>query len=99
MYCRKCGKKLEDGEIFCGQCGERINQAHGQKNGKGALVISIIAIVLAQKERSLGRTDNGYVKAGLVCGIIGAILSGLVFVYYIIVLIAGSTASVMSYRF
>lgn len=63
------------------------------------LVAGIIAIVLAQKERSLGRADNGYVKAGLVCGIIGAILSGLVFVYYIIVLIVGSTASVMSYRF
>lgn len=47
MYCQKCGKKLEDGEIFCGQCGERIDQNHGEKKGKGALVISIIAIVLA----------------------------------------------------
>ena len=63
------------------------------------LVTGIIAIVLAQKERNLGRAENGYVKAGLICGIIGSILSGLVFVYYIILLIAGSAASVMSYRF
>ncbi|MBO5487307.1 MAG: DUF4190 domain-containing protein [Eubacterium sp.] len=63
------------------------------------LVTGIIAIVLAQKERNEGRADNGYVKAGLICGIIGAILSGLVLVYYIILLIAGSAASVMSYRF
>lgn len=47
MYCEKCGKKLIDGEIFCGQCGERIDQKQGEKKGKGALVISIIAIVLA----------------------------------------------------
>lgn len=60
------------------------------------LIAGIIAIVLAQKERNSGRADNGYVKAGLICGIIGAILSALVLIYYIVVLIIGGTASILS---
>lgn len=60
------------------------------------LISGIVAIILAQKERNSGRADNGYVKAGLVCGIIGAILSGLILIYYIIVMIIGGTASIMS---
>lgn len=60
------------------------------------LIAGIIAIVLAQKERNSGRAENGYVKAGLICGIIGAILSALVLIYYIVVLIIGGTASILS---
>lgn len=57
------------------------------------LIAGIVAIILAQKERNSGRADNGYVKTGLVCGIIGAILGGLVLIYYIVVLIIGGTMS------
>ena len=60
------------------------------------LIAGIVAIILAQKEKSSGRGDNGYVKAGLVCGIIGAIHSALVLIYYIIIAIVGGTASLMS---
>lgn len=28
MYCRKCGKKLEENEKFCSACGEPVNRTH-----------------------------------------------------------------------
>ena len=45
MFCKKCGKKLEKDEIFCGQCGQRIVPQE-EKKGKTGLVVSIVAIAL-----------------------------------------------------
>lgn len=57
------------------------------------MIAGVIAIVLAQKERNSGRGDNGYVKAGFICGIIGAILSVLMLIYYIVVMLIGGVVS------
>lgn len=65
------------------------------------VICGVIAIVLAQKEKNEGRGESGFVKAGLICGIIGAILSGLALLYYIVIMIIGGTASIYNdiYRF
>lgn len=28
MICKDCGAKIDDGDVFCGQCGESIADAH-----------------------------------------------------------------------
>lgn len=32
MFCKKCGAKLSDGDLFCGQCGEPVNTNAGLDN-------------------------------------------------------------------
>lgn len=46
MFCKNCGKKLEEGAKFCGACGtkqEEINNSH-RKMGKKTIPIVLIAI-------------------------------------------------------
>ena len=54
------------------------------------LVLGIVAIAMYSKSK---RMNNGFItgmaKAGMVCGIIGSILSGLMLVYFIIAIAAG----------
>jgi hypothetical protein len=46
MYCSKCGKQLNEGIVFCGQCGQRVGEPVKAKANKGK-GISVAAIVLA----------------------------------------------------
>ena len=54
------------------------------------LVLGIVALAMYSKSK---RMNNGFItgmaKAGMVCGIIGSILSGLMLVYFIIAIAAG----------
>lgn len=49
-----------------------------------AVVLGIVAIVLSRREEQSGH-QNGFVKAGFVCGLIGAILGGIYLIYVIAV--------------
>ena len=36
MFCPKCGKETEDGELFCGNCGAKMETEPAPKAGKSA---------------------------------------------------------------
>ena len=44
MFCSKCGSEIEEGELFCGNCGEPV--ANAKKSGKKSLKRPIIIIIL-----------------------------------------------------
>lgn len=50
MFCKKCGKKVSDGEKYCSSCGTAVNDSnqdeHNHKNSHGCC-ITIITILLA----------------------------------------------------
>jgi hypothetical protein len=46
MYCQKCGKQLNEGVVFCGQCGQRVGEPVKAKANKGK-GIAVAVIVLA----------------------------------------------------
>lgn len=50
MFCKKCGKKVSDGEKYCSSCGTSVSDSnqdeHNHKNSHGCC-ITIIAILLA----------------------------------------------------
>ena len=56
MYCENCGKKLEKGEAFCGNCGARVSDVKPKKavndlmkNNRNLIYVGIVvvAVVLA----------------------------------------------------
>ena len=53
MFCPKCGKETEDGELFCGNCGAKMETEPAPKAGKSAkkkkspLLIMLIVIAIA----------------------------------------------------
>ncbi|MBL1279606.1 MAG: DUF4190 domain-containing protein [Fluviicola sp.] len=61
--------------------------------GVPGLICGIIAIVLHSKDKKLYKTDTNHyaasyknAQAGFICAIIGTILSGLMFLYFVIIL-------------
>lgn len=70
--------------------------------GLVGLVLSIIALVIAKKPMALlrenpdGYTNAGNLKAGRVMAIIGLVLSGLYFLYFLIVVVIIGSAALFS---
>ena len=50
--------------------------------GVPGIICGIIACIFAKKENDLGRANNS-TKAGMVCGIIGIVLSALMLIYLV----------------
>lgn len=67
--------------------------------GVVGLVLGIIALAMYSKSKRLnGGLVIGMATAGLVCGIIGSIISGLMLIYFIVVIfIVGATSSFLYY--
>jgi hypothetical protein len=84
MYCKNCGTENSDGDRFCKSCGRSLI----------AIACGIVAIVFAKKENAKG-IENGYTKAGFICGLIGAILGGLYLIVYLVALIIYGSASLV----
>ena len=63
------------------------------------LILGIIALAMYSKSKRLnGGLVIGMATAGLVCGIIGSIISGLMLIYFIVVIfIIGATSSFLYY--
>tara|TARA_R110002072_G_scaffold287067_1_gene452308 strand:- start:10583 stop:10936 length:354 start_codon:yes stop_codon:yes gene_type:complete len=66
--------------------------------GIPGLICGIIAIALHSKDKKIYKTDvNHYAasfknsQAGFICGIIGTILSGLMFLYFVIIILIFSS--------
>jgi hypothetical protein len=45
MYCSKCGKQLNEGIVFCGQCGQRVGEPVKASKGK-SIAVAVIALAL-----------------------------------------------------
>ena len=52
--------------------------------GVPGIICGIIACIFAKKENDLGHA-NSFTKAGMICGIIGIILSALMLIYLVVV--------------
>lgn len=46
-YCRKCGEKLKEDAVFCGNCGERIPNKNKTFSNKYIILIIVVIIALA----------------------------------------------------
>lgn len=79
MYCKKCGKELQDNEAFCRYCGaSQISQPQAAANTNASY--------------QGGGAADGKAMGALVCGIIGLIIS---FFVPIVGIILGIIAMVM----
>ena len=45
MKCKNCGQKLNDGDLFCGNCGAPVPSGHSSK--KVVYIVIAVAVVLA----------------------------------------------------
>lgn len=46
-YCPKCGEKLKEDALFCGNCGQKIPKSKNYFSNKYVILIAVILIVLA----------------------------------------------------
>jgi len=46
MYCRNCGKKLNEGDNACSNCGTMVNTVITEKKGKNKVAAGVLAILL-----------------------------------------------------
>ena len=46
-YCRKCGEKLKENAVFCGNCGEKVPRKDKNFFNKYTILIIIVLIILA----------------------------------------------------
>ena len=58
----------------------------------------IIACIFAKKENDLGHA-NSFTKAGMICGIIGIILSALMLIYLVVVVMIIGVSTPMMYNY
>lgn len=66
MYCKKCGKKLADGDRFCGNCGTKIdvsdiNIGFAEEETKPKRILNLVLLigistVIRMKKRLRRRT-------------------------------------------
>lgn len=45
MKCNNCGQKLNDGDLFCGNCGAPVPSGHSSK--KVVYIVIAVAVILA----------------------------------------------------
>lgn len=62
------------------------------------IICGIIACIFAKKENDLGHA-NSFTKAGMICGIIGIILSALMLIYLVVVVMIIGVSTPMMYNY
>lgn len=60
MYCRHCGKKLEDGVLFCSECGKPVQENSGKKEQKK------LEKKRTDKKKRTSKRTTGVIAAALV---------------------------------
>lgn len=66
MFCRNCGRSLDDSALFCPSCGQAVSGEHAYGEP------------VRREAPSAGQSENGMAIAGFVCSFFIAIL-GLIF--------------------
>lgn len=66
MYCRHCGKKLEDGVLFCSECGKPVQENSGKKEQKK------LEKKRTDKKKRTSKRTTGVIAAALVLVVVAA---------------------------
>ena len=107
MYCKNCGKEIDDNAYVCIHCGALVNENKATKNGKlniFALVgfilsffFSVPGLVLSIIGYQKADTDydgnmKNYAKAGIIISIVAFAISVILSIVYVVQLSAIFTA-------
>lgn len=77
MYCKKCGKEVDDSAIMCPDCGAPTGNK--EKSGAAVKVIGILLIIFGIIGIAMGSIMFGDIGIACMVGAIGALLSGIGF--------------------
>lgn len=90
MYCKKCGAQIEEGALFCGTCGSKIDEENGdndsqsiKKTEDNAFPYSVSTVT--SKGNTISRTKPSKKTIAIIAGISVSIL--LVIIVFLIVVV------------
>ncbi|MBO7532318.1 MAG: zinc ribbon domain-containing protein, partial [Lachnospiraceae bacterium] len=102
MFCSKCGNEIEEGELFCGNCGTPVSEmsVSPEKEGSSADGSEVSFSEVEKSEAASGKADGRkWNKTGVVIAVFFIwllLVAGLAFMIYSIVMKA-STMRLSSY--
>lgn len=102
MFCKNCGKELDDRAVICHNCGIQVGEVKYHKDNNDTFILAIIGFVLSfivsiaglicsiiayKKCRDEGANGKGLAIAGIaISSVLIALAVILVFIYVIIIL-------------
>ena len=84
MYCTKCGTKVEEGDVFCPNCGADVSK---KDNVEGEIEVGAAGIVFAiLGKHAIEPEAKENCKSGLTMSIVGAAISFCSFIALYVIL-------------